>query len=36
LDITLGGSEKPLLQYVPPRDFDKLVRPLLANGVVLK
>ena len=36
LDITLGGSEKPLLQYVPPRDFDKLVRPLLANGEVLK
>ena len=36
LDITLGGTEKPLLQYVPPRDFDKLVRPLLANGEVLK
>ena len=36
LDITVGGSEKPLLQYVPPRDFDKLVRPLLANGEVLK
>ena len=36
LDITLGGSEKPLLQYVPPKDFDKLVRPLLANGEVLK
>lgn len=36
LDIILGGSEKPLLQYVPPADFDKLVRPLLANGEVLK
>ena len=36
LDITMGSSEKPLLQYVPPRDFDKMVRPLLANGVVLK
>lgn len=36
LDITLGGSEKPLLQYVPPKDFDKLVRPLIANGEVLK
>jgi hypothetical protein len=36
LDITLGGSEKPMLQYVPPGDFDKLVRPLLANGEVLK
>ena len=36
LDITMGGSGKPLLQYVPPRDFDKLVRPLLANGEVLK
>ena len=36
LDITLGGDEKPLLQYVPPKDFDKLVRPLMANGEVLK
>jgi hypothetical protein len=36
LDITLGGGEKPLLQYVPPADFDKLTGPLLANGEVLK
>jgi hypothetical protein len=36
LDITLGKGMKPLLQYVPLRDFDKLVRPLLANGEVLK
>lgn len=35
LDITLGGEEKPVLQYVPPRDFDKLRQPLLANGEVL-
>ncbi len=37
LDIILGGgSEKPLLQYVPPKDFDKLAGPLMANGEVLK
>ena len=36
LDITLGKGMKPLLQYVPLRDFEKLVRPLLANGVILK
>ena len=36
LDITLGGSEKPLLQYVAPKNFDKLSRPLLANGEVLQ
>jgi hypothetical protein len=36
LDIIMEGSSKPLLQYVPPKDFDKLVRPLLANGEVLK
>lgn len=36
LDITLGSGEKPLLQYVPPRNFDLLVRPLLANGEVVK
>lgn len=36
LDITLGGGEKPLLQYVPPKNFDKLVQPLMANGEVLK
>lgn len=35
LDITLGGKEKPVLQYVPPGDFEKLRQPLLANGEVL-
>jgi hypothetical protein len=34
LDITLGSGEKPLLQYVPPKDFDMLVRPLTTNGEV--
>jgi len=36
LDVTLGGSEKPLLQYVSPKDFDLLRAPLLANGEILK
>lgn len=36
LDIALGGTEKPLLQYVPPRDFDKLVKPLMENGKILE
>lgn len=36
LDITLGGEEKPLLQYVAPKDWDKLTQPLLANGEILK
>jgi hypothetical protein len=36
LDITLGGREKPLLQYVSPRDFDKLVQPLLSEGEAVK
>ncbi|MDD5384580.1 MAG: hypothetical protein PHG89_06840 [Gallionella sp.] len=35
LDITLGGEEKPVLQYVPPKDFDKLLQPLLSNGEAL-
>ncbi|MEW5943041.1 MAG: hypothetical protein AB1710_04195 [Pseudomonadota bacterium] len=35
LDITLGGKEKPVLQYVPPGDFNKLIQPLLAEGEVL-
>lgn len=35
LDVTLGKGQKPLLQFVPPKDFDKLVRPLMANGEVL-
>lgn len=35
LDIALGGQEKAVLQYVPPRDFDKLLQPLLAKGEVL-
>lgn len=36
LDVTLGGDEKPLLQYLSPRDFELLRAPLLANGEVLK
>lgn len=36
LDITLGGEEKPVLQYVPPKDFDKLLQPLLSNGEVIR
>lgn len=35
LDITLGGDEKPVLQYVLPGEFDKLVKPLLINGTVV-
>lgn len=35
LDITLGGKEKPVLQYVPPGDFGRLLQPLLSNGEVL-
>ncbi len=35
LDITLGGEEKPVLQYVPPSNFDRLLQPLLANGEIL-
>jgi hypothetical protein len=36
LDITLGGEEKPILQYVSPRDFELLRAPLLKNGEILK
>jgi len=36
LDIALGGKEKPLLQYLSPKDFDLLSEPLLANGEILK
>ncbi|KXS33461.1 MAG: Uncharacterized protein AWT59_0342 [Candidatus Gallionella acididurans] len=36
LDIALGGSEKPLLQYVAPGDFDKLVKPLLTSGEIVQ
>lgn len=35
LDIAMSDTEKPLLQFVPPRDFDKLVRPLMTDGEVL-
>jgi len=35
LDITLGGEEKPVLQYVSPGDFNRLLRPLLDGGEVL-
>lgn len=36
LDVTLGGDEKPLLQYISPKDFELLREPLLAHGEVLK
>jgi len=36
LDIALSSTEKPLLQYVPPKDFDKLADPLMKDGEVLK
>jgi hypothetical protein len=31
LDITMGEGEKPILQYVSPTQFDKLVKPLQAK-----
>lgn len=36
LDIILGGKEKPVLQYLPPKNFALLRTPLLANGEVVK
>ncbi len=36
LDITLGGDEKPLLQYLSPTNFELLSAPLLAQGEILK
>ncbi|MBK9161820.1 MAG: hypothetical protein IPM27_09720 [Nitrosomonadales bacterium] len=36
LDLVLGNEEKPVLQYLAPKDFDLLSAPLLANGEVLK
>lgn len=36
LDIVLSGKEKPLFQYLPPKDFELLRAPLLANGEILK
>lgn len=36
LDVVLGGKERPVLQYIPPRDFELLRTPLLASGEALK
>jgi hypothetical protein len=36
LDVTLGGGEKPLLQYVSPGDFELLRAPLLTHGEILQ
>lgn len=36
LDIALSPKEKSLLQYLPPKDFELLRAPLLANGELLK
>lgn len=35
LDITLSPHQKPLMQYVQPKDFDLLRAPLLANGTLI-
>lgn len=36
LDVVMSGGEKPVLQYLPPKDFDRLRAPLLADGELLK
>jgi hypothetical protein len=36
LDVVLGEGQKPLFQYLAPKDFELLSAPLLANGEVLK
>ncbi len=36
LDVTVSESEKPLLQYVSPKDFELLRAPLLLQGEVLR
>jgi len=35
LDVVLSGNEKPVLQYVPLSDFQRLRAPLLLNGELL-
>lgn len=35
LDVVMNGSEKPVLQYVPLRDFERLRAPLLQHGELL-
>ena len=32
LDVVLSGNEKPVLQYVPLKDFERLRAPLLKHG----
>lgn len=32
LDIVMVNGEKPVLQYVPPKEFDRLLKPLLDGG----
>lgn len=36
VDIALGGAEKPVIQYISPKDFGILSAPLLANGDVIE
>lgn len=36
LDVTLSSGEKPLLQYLSPKDFEVVRAPLLAQGEILK
>ena len=36
LDIVKSGNEKPVLQYLSPKDFRLLTTPLLEKGEVLK
>ncbi len=36
LDIVMSGNEKPVLQYLSPKNFDTLRTPLMKTGVILK
>jgi hypothetical protein len=36
LDVALSDTEKPVLQYLSPKDFELLSAPLLADGEIVK
>jgi hypothetical protein len=35
VDIAMSATDKPILQYISPKNFEKLSRPLLTTGEVI-
>jgi len=36
LDVVMSGNERPLMQYLPPKNFELLRAPLMEKGEIIE